>query len=45
MCTIDKNGESKFERKLLTPASRNNGIKVDIVINFLLQTYGFFIYK
>ena len=32
MCTIERNGESKLEQKLLTPASRDNGIKMDIVI-------------
>ena len=32
MCTIERNGESKLERKLLTPATRDNGIKMDIVV-------------
>ena len=28
MCKIERNGESKLEQKLLTPASRDNGIIV-----------------
>ena len=32
MRTIEKNGQSKLEQKLLTPASRDNGIKTDIVV-------------
>ena len=28
---IERNGESKLERKLLTPASQDNGIKMDVV--------------
>ena len=28
---IERNGESKLERKLLTPASHGNGIKMDVV--------------
>ena len=31
MRTIERNGESKLERKLLTPASQDNGIKMDVV--------------
>ena len=30
MHTIERNDKSKLEQKLLTPASQNNGIKVDI---------------
>ena len=29
---IEKNGKSKFEQKLLTPASQGNGIKTDVVV-------------
>ena len=29
---IERNGESKLEQKLLTPASRDNGIKTDVVV-------------
>ena len=30
MRSIGRNGESKLERKLLTPASRDNGFKMDM---------------
>ena len=30
MRTIEKNDESGLEQKLLTPASRDNGIKTDL---------------
>ena len=32
MRTIERNGESELEQKLLTPASRGNGIKTDVVV-------------
>ena len=32
MRTIERNGESELEQKLLTPASRDNGIKTDVVV-------------
>ena len=32
MRTIERNGESILEQKLLTPASRDNGIKTDVVV-------------
>ena len=32
MCTIERNSESKLEQKLLTSASRDNGIKMDVVV-------------
>ena len=32
MCTIKRNGESKLEQKLLTPASQDNNIKADVVV-------------
>ena len=32
MHTIERNGENKLEWKLLIPASRDNGIKMDIVV-------------
>ena len=32
MCTIERNGESKLEQKLVTPASWDYGIKVDVVV-------------
>ena len=37
MCTIERNGESELEQKLLTPASRDNGIKTDVVV-FVVNT-------
>ena len=32
MRTIERNGESELEEKLLTTASRDNGIKTDVVV-------------
>ena len=32
MCTIERNGESELEQKLVTPASWDYGIKVDVVV-------------
>ena len=32
MCTIERNSESKLEQKLLTWASRDNGIKMDVTV-------------
>ena len=32
MCTIERNSESKLEQKLLTSASWDNGIKMDVVV-------------
>ena len=32
MCTIKRSGESELEQKLLTPVSRDNGIKTDVVV-------------
>ena len=32
MRTIERNGESKLEQKLLTPASRDTGIKTDVIV-------------
>ena len=32
MCTIERNGESELEQKLLTLASWDYGIKVDVVV-------------
>ena len=39
MRTIERNGESKFEQKLLIPASRDSGIKtvVIVVVNVLFS--------
>ena len=38
MCTIERNGESKLEQKVPTPASWDNGIKTDVaVVVFYLQ--------
>ena len=37
MRTIERNGESELEQKLLTPASRDNGIKTDVVV-FVVNT-------
>ena len=38
MCTIERNGESKLEQKLPTPASWDNGIKTDVAVVFFLLT-------
>ena len=32
MRTIERNGESELEQKLLTPANWDNGIKTDVVV-------------
>ena len=32
MCTIERSGECKLKQKLPTPASRDNGIKTDVVV-------------
>ena len=32
MYTIERNGESELEQKLLTPANWDNGIKTNIVV-------------
>ena len=32
MRMIERNGESKLKQKLSTPASRDNGIKTDVVV-------------
>ena len=32
MRTIERNGERVLEQKLLTPVSRDNGIKTDFVV-------------
>ena len=32
MLTIERNGKSKLEQKLLTPASRKNDIKAEVVV-------------
>ena len=32
MSTIERNGEGELEQKLLTPASRDSGIKTDVVV-------------
>ena len=32
MHLIDRNGKSKLQKKLLTPASQDNGNKMDVVI-------------
>ena len=32
MRTIERNGESELEQKLLTPASRDNDIKMDVAV-------------
>ena len=29
--TIKRNGESELEQKLLTPASRDNGVKTEVI--------------
>ena len=39
MRMIERNGESKLEQKLQTPASRDNGIKTDIVALLLFETF------
>ena len=40
MRTIEKNGESELEQKLLTPASRDNGIKTDVVVVVVEVNHG-----
>ena len=32
MCTIGRNGESKLKQKLPTPASRDNGIRMNVLV-------------
>ena len=32
MLTIERNGESELEQKLLTPDSRDNGTKTNVVV-------------
>ena len=32
MHRTERNGKSKLEQKLLTPASQDNGIKIDVVV-------------
>ena len=36
MRTIERNGESKLEQKLPTPASRDNDIKTDVVVDLVI---------
>ena len=36
MYTIERNGESELEQKLLTPISRNNDIKTDVIVLFVV---------
>ena len=36
MCTIERNGESELEQKLLTPTNRNNDIKTDVIVLFVV---------
>ena len=40
MRTIERNGESELEQKLLTPASRDNGIKTDVVVVVVEVNHG-----
>ena len=40
MHTIERNGKSELEQKLLTPASLDNGIKTDVVV-VVLHLYTF----
>ena len=42
MRTIERNGESELEQKLLTPANWDNGIKTDVVV--VIYFHLFFIY-
>ena len=41
MRTIERNGESELEQKLLTPANWNNGIKTDVVVVVYLFSFIF----
>ena len=41
MHTIERNGENEFEQKLLTPASRDNDIKADVVVLFNMSPKDF----
>ena len=50
MRTIERNGESKLEQKLPTPASRDNAIKTDVVVDLviyhiLLRSFFFRLYS
>ena len=36
MCTIERNGDSELEQKLLTPTNRNNDIKTDVIVLFVV---------
>ena len=38
MHTIERYGKSELEQKLLTPASRDNAIKTDVVVVFVVKT-------
>ena len=39
MRTIERNGDSKLKQKLPTPANRHNGIKADVVVDFVVIIY------
>ena len=41
MHTIERNGESELEQKLLTPANWDNGIKTDVVVVVYLFSFIF----
>ena len=41
MRTIERNGESELEQKLLTPANWDNGIKTDVVVVVYLFSFIF----
>ena len=41
MYTIERNGESELEQKLLTPANWDNGIKTDVVVVVYLFSFIF----
>ena len=32
ICTIERNGETKLKQKLPTPASRDNGIRMNVLV-------------
>ena len=40
MPKIERNGKSELEQKLLTPASRDNGIKTDVVVVVVEVNHG-----
>ena len=42
--TIERNGESELEQKLLTPGSRDNDIKTDAVVVDGINSMAYFLF-